>query len=113
MNFGGPLDNFSTVDEGESESFFDPPGDQTNIFTTWSSVVSARLDEYSYSGDGDIEVVYFWSVALADITLDLIIHDVLLVMGSVVFIFCYIWSVVEGCIPVCMLVRLLNPEFTK
>ena len=41
--------------------------------------------------DPEIEIIYFWSVALSDITLDLLIHDMILVTGSVSFIFLYMW----------------------
>lgn len=97
LSFGGPLEGFLTVDEGENGSFFDAPGPQTSIFTQWSQEGYRVLDEHGYNGDGDIEIIYFWSVALSDVTLDLLIHDILLVIGSVAFVFIYMWFHTQSC----------------
>lgn len=97
MDFGGPLEGFATVDEGENGSFFDPPGPQSTVFGEWASAAYEVLDAYGAEGEGDIEVVYFWGIALPDITLNLLIHDVILVTGSVAFIFFYMWFHTQSC----------------
>ena len=97
MDFGGPLEGFATVDEGENGSFFDPPGPQSTVFGEWASAAYEVLDAYGAEGEGDIEVVYFWGIALPDITLNLLIHDVILVTGSVTFIFFYMWFHTQSC----------------
>jgi len=90
-SFGGPLEGFRDTNDWEETSIFGPPGNQTQIFSQFASEVYPTLDAYGYDADTDIEIVYFWNVALADITLDLLIHDMTLVSGSILFIFCYMW----------------------
>ena len=37
LNFGGPLEGYATVGEGENTSFLQPPGPQSTEFIEWAS----------------------------------------------------------------------------
>ena len=85
INFGGPLCH-------QGKCYKNPETDdeaQMKLFEDWAV---ANLKDLLDSADfDDVEVLYFFPVITFQEILNVLMHDGLLALGSVVFVFCYMW----------------------
>jgi hypothetical protein len=86
VSFGGPL---CTPDGKCYKNNDDDPTAQTKMFTDWAGAdLKTFLDEADFD---DVEVLYFWPVISFKEFLSILLHDGLLAIGSIVFVFFYLW----------------------
>eukprot|EP01047_Picozoa_sp_COSAG01_P012629 COSAG01_NODE_573_length_15298_cov_13.922394_8_plen_815_part_00 len=87
IEFGGPI---KKKGGGQYRNHFDSEEDQDTNFEDWA--VENLKDFLDNDADfDDVEVLYFFPVISFKEILNVLMHDGLLALGSIVFVFCYIY----------------------
>jgi hypothetical protein len=88
VNFGSPLKGFKNQLDGETGGM--GAGKQTKKFETWAKSLKPKLDEAETKYKNSVEVLYFWPLITFQEILNVLLHDGLLALGSVMFVGVYL-----------------------
>jgi hypothetical protein len=91
INFGQPLPGFKNTSDGENTGGgFGASGLQTSKFTKFAEKLKVKVDELQEQYKDEVDILYFWPLVTFAEILNVLVHDALLAVGSVMFVGIYI-----------------------